>query len=274
MLDKLPIKAAASVEKKTSSGFSCRRCVCKSLRAHDLLAVSCFQLAKWCKVIGLHALTTTLPPSLICVIFLPPSCSDRVSPACTSLFQLRGSRCRVASCTPCSRQGQGWWQIPASIMERDFGSGKKQTLCIPWDISEVMDGVEEEQFCPWVATLNLVAAFCAGRGLIHGAESCCCITWGQTEVRVSLSMAGVPAAAALQPHRGWLGQRTAKGWAPLVHVRCHRGLWSFWEQLKEENNLTWVNFWKRRQLQTSWYANACNFLNGSRRVCFFLLLRG
>lgn len=68
-------------------------------------------------------------------------------------------------------------------------------------------------------------------------------------------------------------QRTATGWAPLVHVQHHRRLWSFWEQLKEEKNPTWENFWKRRQLQTTWYANACNFQNGSRRVCFFLLLK-
>lgn len=180
------------------------------------------------------------PPSLICVLFLSPSCSDRASPACTSLFQLRGSRCRVASCAPCSRQGQGRWYIPASIMERDFGSGKKQTLCIPWDISEVMDGVEEEQFCPWVITLNLVATFCAGRGLVHGAESSCCITWGQTEVPVSLSMAGVPAAAALQPLRGWPGQRTAAGWAPLVHVRCHRGYDVFGSD------------WKKKKIRPGW----------------------
>ncbi|KAM9247323.1 FERM and PDZ domain-containing protein 4 isoform 1-T1 [Leptosomus discolor] len=33
-------------------------------------------------------------------------------------------------------------------MERDFGGGKKQTLCIPWDISGVTDEGEEEQFCP------------------------------------------------------------------------------------------------------------------------------
>lgn len=159
-----------------------------------------------------------------------------VSPTCTSLFQLRGSRCRAASCAPCSHQGQGRWYIPVSIMERDFGSGKKQTLCIPWDISEVMDEVEEEQFCPWVITLNLVAAFCAGRGLTLSAENCHCITWGQTEVRVPCSVAGVPAAAALQPLRGWPGQRTATRWAHLVCVWCHSALWGFWEKLKEEKN--------------------------------------
>lgn len=268
MLDKLPIKATASVENKTSCGFLCRHHICKSLRAHDLLTISCFQLAKWCKVIGLHALTTTLPPSLLCVIFLPRGCSDRVSSACSSLFQLRGSRCRVASCAPRSRQGQGRWYIPASIMERDFGSGKKQTLCIPWDISEVMDEVEEEQFCPWVIRLGLVAAFRAGGGLICGAENCRRITWGQTEVRVSLSMAGEPAAL-----RGLPGQRTATGWASLVHMRCLRGAMMFLGATESGKKCN-LDFWKRRQLQASSYTNACNFLNGSREVYFFLLLRG
>lgn len=51
--------------------------------------------------------------------------------------------------------------------------------------------------------------------------------WGQTEVRVSLSMARVAAAAVLQPLRGSSGWRTATGWAPLVHVWCHRGAMKF-----------------------------------------------
>lgn len=221
MLDKISIKHAASVEKKTSCGFLCSHCVCKSLRAHDLLTVSCFQLAKWWKVIGLHTLAATLPPSLLYVIFLPPSCSDRVSPACTSLFQLRGSRRGAASCAPCSREGQGQWFIPISIMERDFGSGKKQTLCIPWDISEVTDEGEEEQFCPWVIMLNLVAAFYVGSGFTAqascGVENCPRITWGQTEVRVSLSMPGCACSSRPPaPSEGDLG----RGQPPCRHTWC------------------------------------------------------
>lgn len=243
MLDKLPIKATASVEKKTSCGFLCRHCVCKSLWAHDLLAVSCFQLAKWCKVIGLHAFTTTLPPSL-CVIFLPPSCSDRVSPACTSLFQLRGSRCRAASCAPCSHQGQGRWNIPASIMERDFGSGTKQTLCIPWDISEVMDEVEEEQFCPWVVTLNLrVAAAFRGDRL----SSVCPPAWQGCLQQLPSS-----------PSEGDLGRGQLQGGHPLYMHSVTGGYEAFGNNWKRKKfNLD--DFWKRRQLQASSYANMCIF---------------
>jgi len=32
-------------------------------------------------------------------------------------------------------------------MERDFGSGRRQALCIPWDIDGVTDEEEEEQLC-------------------------------------------------------------------------------------------------------------------------------
>lgn len=87
MLDEISIKLTASVEKKTSRGFLCIHYICKSLRAHDLLTVSCFQLMKWWKVIGLQVLTATLPPSFLSAIFLPLSFCDRVNPAASSLFQ-------------------------------------------------------------------------------------------------------------------------------------------------------------------------------------------
>lgn len=67
---------------------------------------------------------------------------------------------REASWAPCSWEGQGRWFTPAPIMERDFGGGRKQTLCIPWDISIVADEGEEEHFCQWVMMINLVAALC------------------------------------------------------------------------------------------------------------------
>lgn len=67
---------------------------------------------------------------------------------------------REASWAPCSWEGQGQWFTPAPIMERDFGGGRKQTLCIPWDISVVADEGEEEHFCQWVMMINLVAALC------------------------------------------------------------------------------------------------------------------
>lgn len=237
MLDKLPIKATASVEKKTSCGFLCRHCVCKSLKAHDLLTVSGFQLAKWCKVIGLHALTTTLPPSL-CAIFLPPSCSDRErsKPGLHQPFPAEGQQVQsgfMRSLLPpragsviysCLHHGERFWQWEKANPLHSLGHQRSHG----WSGRGAV--------LPVSNTLNLVAAFCAGRGLTLSAENCHCITWGQTEVRVSCGVAGVPAAAALQPLRGRPGQRTATRWAHLVCVWCHSALWGFWEKLKEEKN--------------------------------------
>lgn len=90
-----------------------------------------------------------------------------------------------------------------------------------------------------VSNNTFLAVFRVGSRFIAqascGIENCPHAMWGQR---------GMHAESGSSPLRRW--QSRAVVWAHLVPVQCCRGLWSFWEQLEEEEKWSQMQSWKRR----------------------------